>query len=121
MIVVVLAAVVGVTLSWPSAQQQIVRGPNTLEFDVRIVGMSFVPNTIEVPSGTHLVLNITNEDSQQHDLKLGSGHSGRINPGESVAAEFGVFEESTQGWCTIAGHKAMGMVFDVVVNGDGSE
>ena len=33
--------------------------------------MSFVPASVAVEPGTRLVLNITNSDTQQHDLKLG--------------------------------------------------
>ena len=88
-------------------------GATTLDVDIQ--GMAFTPNRIDVPSGTHLILTITNSDDQQHDLKLGNEYTGRIDPGDTVVHDFGVFTESTQGWCTIAGHKAMGMVFDVVV------
>lgn len=88
-------------------------GATTLDVDIH--GMAFTPNRIDVPSGTRLILTITNSDDQQHDLKLGSEYTGRIDPGDTVVHDFGVFTESTQGWCTIAGHKAMGMVFDVVV------
>ncbi|WPJ91957.1 multicopper oxidase domain-containing protein [Corynebacterium sp. UMB2355A] len=97
------------------------RGPEPLDtsgattLDVDIQGMAFTPNRIDVPSGTRLILTITNSDDQQHDLKLGNEYTGRIDPGDTVVHDFGVFTESTQGWCTIAGHKAMGMVFDVVV------
>ncbi|WP_369417059.1 multicopper oxidase domain-containing protein [Corynebacterium pseudogenitalium] len=97
------------------------RGPEPLDtsgattLDVDIQGMTFTPNRIDVPSGTRLILTITNSDDQQHDLKLGNEYTGRIDPGDTVVHDFGVFTESTQGWCTIAGHKAMGMVFDVVV------
>ena len=88
-------------------------GATTLDVDIH--GMAFTPNRIDVPSGTRLILTITNSDDQQHDLKLGNEYTGRIDPGDTVVHDFGVFTESTQGWCTIAGHKAMGMVFDVVV------
>lgn len=88
-------------------------GATTLDVDIQ--GMAFTPNRIDVPSGTRLILTITNSDDQQHDLKLGNEYTGRIDPGDTVVHDFGVFTESTQGWCTIAGHKAMGMVFDVVV------
>ncbi|AQQ15488.1 hypothetical protein CGLAU_07665 [Corynebacterium glaucum] len=83
--------------------------------DIRITGMEFTPSSIEVDSSTHVVLRITNDDSREHNLKLGSGFTGPIYPGDSVVYDFGTFESDTQGWCTKAGHKAMGMVYDVTV------
>ncbi|NLF89840.1 MAG: multicopper oxidase domain-containing protein, partial [Corynebacterium marinum] len=38
-------------------------------------------------------------------------------PGEAVTFDAGVFTADTEGWCTVAGHRAQGMVFDVVVTG----
>lgn len=83
--------------------------------DIRITGMDFTPSSIEVDSSTSVVLRITNDDSREHNLKLGSGFTGPIYPGDSVVFDFGTFESDTQGWCTKAGHKAMGMVYDVFV------
>ncbi|MCG7279238.1 multicopper oxidase domain-containing protein [Corynebacterium imitans] len=120
LIALVVALVVGLTLAFsPTDSAQAPISEDAATFDIDIQGMSFVPDTIHVAPGTHVVLNITNSDTQQHDLKLGDGHTGRIDPGETVTHDFGVFDEDTQGWCTIAGHKAMGMTFDVVTSGGG--
>ena len=118
LIALVVTLVVGLTLAFiPNNTVQAPISEDATTFDIDIQGMSFVPDTINVAPGTHVVLNITNSDTQQHDLKLGDGHTGRIDPGETITHDFGVFDEDTQGWCTIAGHKAMGMTFDVVTSG----
>ena len=124
LIALVVAVVVGLTLAFSGSDTtstQAVSSEDATTVDVDIQGMSFVPASVAVEPGTRLVLNITNSDTQQHDLKLGGEHSGRIDPGETVTHDFGVFTEDTQGWCTIAGHKAMGMTFDVVTSGKGEE
>lgn len=96
---------------------QAVTDGDTITQQVDIEGMLFTPNTVEIPAGSTLVLEITNNDSQNHDLALNGVNTGLIPPGETVTRDFGVFNESTAGWCTVAGHKAMGMTFDVTVTG----
>ncbi|AGF72221.1 multicopper oxidase domain-containing protein [Corynebacterium halotolerans] len=92
----------------------------TVTHQVRIEGMAFIPAAVEVPAGTRLVLEITNDDELRHDLAINGQRSGDIPPGETVTFDAGVFGESAEGWCTIAGHKAMGMTFRVdVTGGDG--
>lgn len=90
----------------------------TMTFEVDVQGMLFVPNRVEVPAGTELILEVTNSDSMQHDLQIRDAETGLIRPGETVTLEAGVFTESVQGTCTVAGHEAMGMTFDVVVTDD---
>ena len=118
-IAVVLAVVIGASLTFGGTRTgaALPTGDHVVEFEIDIQDMDFIPNTVEVPAGSELVLHITNSDNEQHDLRIGEGYTGRIDPGERVSHAFGVFNASTQGWCTIAGHKAMGMVFDVVVTG----
>lgn len=96
---------------------QAVTDGDTVTRQVSIEGMLFAPNTVEIPAGSTLVLEITNNDSQNHDLALNGINTGLISPGDTVTQDFGVFDESTAGWCTVAGHKAMGMTFDVTVTG----
>src|SRR5699024_5354632 len=96
---------------------QAVTDGDTVPRQVSIEGMLFAPNTVEIPAGSTLVLEITNNDSQNHDLALNGINTGLISPGDTVTQDFGVFDESTAGWCTVAGHKAMGMTFDVTVTG----
>lgn len=87
--------------------------------DITIEGMHYSPDRVEVDPATPVVLRITNNDDRRHDLKIGSAYSGPIDPGKTVVYDFGMFADSTQGWCTMAGHKAQGMLFDVTVTTSG--
>lgn len=84
--------------------------------DVRAVGMAFDPAVVEVPAGNQVIITLTNDDAQAHDLKMASGvQSGRLAEGESMEMDLGVVSADMHGWCTIAGHEIQGMTFDVVV------
>ncbi|HCD4226894.1 TPA: multicopper oxidase domain-containing protein [Corynebacterium striatum] len=86
--------------------------------DVSVSGMAFVPASIDVPQGAHLVVNFTNDGDQVHDLKIGDNETGRVEPGKTVELDAGIINESTQGYCTIAGHKAQGMVLQINTTDD---
>lgn len=90
-------------------------GDDVVTIDVIAGQMQFTPDRVEVPRGTKLVVNLTNSGEKEHDLKVGEGHSGRLDPGETSTAYYGEFNVDTLGWCTIAGHKTMGMTFKVDV------
>ena len=81
-------------------------------------GMRYHPGTITVPAGDQLIVEITNKDPNQvHDLQFANGaHSPRLAPGAHATVEAGVITGPTEGWCTIVGHKSMGMVLNVKVN-----
>lgn len=89
--------------------------------------MRFVPDSVEVAAGDELVLDVTNVDDTAHDLVLDSGaSSGRVAPGDTAAVDVGVVGRDLDGWCSVAGHRQMGMTFTVTVadangdaNGDG--
>lgn len=116
-----IAAVVilGVTLTTaPSTNEA---GPvstaarDTVTQEVRIEGMSYVPDRIEVPAGTHLVIELHNDDDQPHDLSLNGVRTELIDPGDSATLDAGVVTGDLEGWCTVAGHRSQGMLLDVVV------
>ncbi|MDO5031956.1 multicopper oxidase domain-containing protein [Corynebacterium sp.] len=86
--------------------------------DVSVEGMAFVPNSVDVPAGSRLVVNFTNTGDQVHDLKIGEAETGRVDPGDSVQLDAGVISQSVEGYCTIAGHKMQGMVFNVNVGAE---
>ena len=86
-------------------------------------GMRFEPASVEVPVGDELVIELTNNDpTNVHDLVLASGaSSGRVALGQTVTVDAGVIGGSVEGWCSIVGHKSMGMGFDVIaVDADGT-
>lgn len=89
-----------------------------VEVDVVAVEMRFEPSSITVNAGDHLIVNLTNSGDQVHDLVFPGGQtSGRLAPGQSAQIDVGIVGPTTQGWCSVAGHRQMGMVFDVLVAG----
>jgi nitrite reductase (NO-forming) len=87
---------------------------------VTAADMRFTPSTIPVPAGNRLVIVVTNRDAHHdvHDLMLDSGaHSGRLSPGETATVDVGVVGRDIEGWCTVLGHRQMGMVLHVQVTG----
>ena len=83
--------------------------------------MRFVPASVDVRAGNRLVLVVTNKDADVHDLTLETGqNTGRITRGGTVRLDVGVVGRSLGGWCTIVGHRQMGMVFAVNAIGGSS-
>ena len=81
--------------------------------------MRFTPDTVEVPVGNRLVIEVTNTDTKNaHDLTFSNGTStGRIDPGATKSVDVGVITGDLEGWCSVVGHQAMGMTFTVVASG----
>jgi nitrite reductase (NO-forming) len=74
------------------------------------------PDRVEVPTGTRLQVEVTNNGDQEHDLNLkGETGTDRLQPSESQTTDFGVIDSDTQAWCTVPGHKEAGMLLDIVV------
>lgn len=94
-------------------------GPRT--FDIELGDLFVRPSSIEVPSGTEVIVNVTNTGAMAHDLKL-NGETGTemLASGTKAKVSLGVVTASIQAWCTVPGHKAAGMVLDIVVTGAAS-
>ncbi|MHA6693170.1 multicopper oxidase domain-containing protein [Homoserinimonas sp. A520] len=91
---------------------------DTTTVEVSMKDMRFTPDVIEVPAGDRLVIELANVDDQVHDLVLQNGTtSGRVPAGEAVTVDAGVIAGNLDGWCSIAGHRLMGMVLTVIVTG----
>lgn len=91
---------------------------HTTTVRVEAKDMRFEPSSITVPAGDALVVEVVNtDDTDVHDLQLLGEKTPRLSPGDSATLEVGVVSAATQGWCTIVGHRQMGMVLDVVVEG----
>ncbi|TFD45664.1 copper oxidase [Cryobacterium frigoriphilum] len=89
---------------------------------VTMLDMRFSPSRLTVPAGDRLELTVTNDDTAVHDLTLANGvTSGRVAPGETVTVDAGVMAASSEGWCSIAGHRQMGMVLQIAVTGSTAE
>lgn len=80
--------------------------------------MRFTPNAVHVPVGDRLVIELANDDDRVHDLVTASGAaSGRVAPGGQVEVDVGVVRTDIEGWCSLAGHRQMGMVFHIIADG----
>jgi len=92
---------------------------HTTTVRVEAVGMRYVPASVTVPAGDRLVIELVNLDpGQTHDLVFASGaRTARLQSGRSATLDLGVVGSSTQGWCSVVGHRLMGMVFNVVAVG----
>ncbi|WP_277951667.1 cupredoxin domain-containing protein, partial [Microbacterium lacticum] len=88
------------------------------EITVEVSGMRFTPAEIEVPYGDDLVVTFHNTGTDVHDLTFANGvRSQRLAPGESETIDVGLIGADLDGWCSIAGHRQMGMELTVVVTG----
>ncbi|GAA1398687.1 multicopper oxidase domain-containing protein [Luteococcus peritonei] len=95
----------------------------TTTVDVVAKDMRFVPDVVQVPAGNRLVINLVNQDPGMiHDLILATGQtSGRLEPGGRTTLDVGVVGESVDGWCSVAGHRQLGMVFRVETTGGAAQ
>jgi nitrite reductase (NO-forming) len=124
-----LAGVLGVGLGWlaladsngSAAASSADAGPQTVAIEL---GDLFVrPSSIDIPAGTDLTLEVTNNGAMPHDLKLeGQTGTAMLDPGTSEVIHLGAMDATAQAWCTVPGHKEAGMVLDINVTGapDGS-
>jgi nitrite reductase (NO-forming) len=108
-------AAVGISTT---AQGEVVPTGETTEVTVRVSGMRFTPAVIEVPYGNALVVTFENTGTDVHDLTFANGvRTERLAPGKSEVIEVGVLGADLDGWCSIAGHRQMGMELRVDVTG----
>lgn len=106
------------TDSVASAASGVVPTGDTTTVHVETQGMRFVPSQIDVPVGDRLVIELVNTDSDVHDLVLETGAtSGRLAAGEEARIDVGVVGRDLDGWCSIVGHRQMGMTLRVSATG----
>ncbi|MFG3496632.1 multicopper oxidase domain-containing protein [Streptomyces sp. NPDC047886] len=88
----------------------------TRTVDVKLSGMRVIPDTVTVPAGTRLVLNVTNSDTMRHDLRVQSGPgTPLLGRGESARLDLGRITGERSAWCTVPGHRAAGMTMLITV------
>jgi nitrite reductase (NO-forming) len=112
------AAIDPVGLGWSAAPTGDADAPmQTVQ--VEAANMRFTPNRIEVPVGTRLIIEVTNTDASLiHDLVFANGIAGkRLAPGQSETIDVGVITGDLDGWCSIVGHRQMGMTMKIVASG----
>lgn len=91
---------------------------NTTEVTVQVTGMRFTVPVIEVPYGDRLVVTFENTGTDVHDLTFANGvRTQRLAPGAIETVDVGVIGADLAGWCSIAGHRQMGMELAVVAIG----
>src|SRR5690606_20812848 len=112
------AAADPVGLGWTAAPTGDADAP-VQTVQVEAANMRFTPNRIEVPAGTRLIIEVTNTDeSLVHDLVFANGIAGkRLAPGQSETIDVGVITGDLDGWCSIVGHRQMGMTMQIVATG----
>lgn len=124
-VVALALAVVGAVLADPaaaglgtSAADGVGASGRVVEVEVVARDMRFEPSSVSVQPGDRLVVTLTNADDVAHDLVLDSGaSSGRLAPGAAGRLEVDVVGRSLDGWCSVTGHRQMGMTFQVDVAG----
>ncbi|HSO69003.1 MAG TPA: multicopper oxidase domain-containing protein [Arachnia sp.] len=90
----------------------------TVRVKVAARDMKFVPDSVEAQPGDRVIVELVNEDpTTVHDLLIGTLRTPRLAPGESAELDLGIVGQSIEGWCTVVGHRQMGMTFEVVVAG----
>ncbi|MGN6272897.1 MAG: multicopper oxidase domain-containing protein [Protaetiibacter sp.] len=108
-------AAVGISTA---VQGEVVPTGETTEVTVQVSGMRFTPAVIEVPYGNALVVTFDNTGTDVHDLTFANGvRTERLAPGKRQTIEVGVLGSDMDGWCSIAGHRQMGMELRVDVTG----
>ena len=94
---------------------------HTTRVSVGVEGMAFTPNHIEVPLGDRLIIDFTNSGDQRHDLVFETGvSSGSLAAGEAKELDLGVIAGDIEGWCSLPGHREMGMTLHVQATGASS-
>lgn len=89
-------------------------GPITVVMD----DMSYEPDSIEVPAGETVTIELVNEGSIEHDLVFDEDtESDTLQAGESRTMEIGPFESDSVGWCSVPGHRDAGMELEVTISG----
>ena len=119
---VVVGAAVGGRGEGGAGTRSVTATGNTVEAAISVDGMRFVPDTVDVAVGDRLVIILDNTSDQVHDLVVelsagGTATTGRIAAGASGTLDAGVVAGPLEGWCSIAGHRAQGMVFHVTTGG----
>ena len=109
-------AAVGIPIA--GTQTEVAPTGETTRVTVQVVGMRYDPAIIEVPVGDELVVTFENTGTDVHDLTFANGvRSQRLAPGASEVLDVGMVGADLDGWCSIAGHRQMGMELTVVAVG----
>ncbi|WP_199220450.1 cupredoxin domain-containing protein [Salinibacterium hongtaonis] len=110
-----LVVLAGAVLSGCSSAPTVEETGETTTVEVRMVDSRYVPDSVEVPVGNRLVIELVNDDRDLHDLVFDNGvESERFGQGQSETIDVGVVSGDLDGWCSIPPHREHGMVFTVL-------
>lgn len=113
-----VAAGLAVPGSTASQDSSVAATGETTRVEVSASGMTFTPDTVTVPLGNRLVIDLVNDDpSTTHDLTLAGQKTPRLAHGERAEIVVDVVTGPLEGWCTIVGHRQSGMTFTVQTTG----
>lgn len=111
-------AATGISTVGTGGAGAVVASGHVTEATVRVQGMRYEPAVIEVPVGDELVVTFENTGTDVHDLTFATGaRTARLAPGASETVSVGLVGADLAGWCSIAGHRQMGMELAVVATG----
>lgn len=122
-VVATLAIAAVAVLAWSRMAGGIEPTGRTTYATVSMEHMRYSTPMLHVPAGNRLVIKLENADKDMvHDLVLANGtRSPRLQPGGSATLDVGVVTHDLRGWCSIPGHRQMGMTLMVMTgNGSGS-
>ncbi len=109
-------AAAGVGTSAPTGTSSVTPTGNVVRVRVQAVGMHYEPASVHIARGDQLIVELVNSDTTTHDLVIGDARTDRLAPGASEELDAGVIGESILGFCSVVGHRQMGMVFEVIVD-----
>ena len=76
--------------------------------------MRFNPDSITVPEGARLVIDLENVDGTPHDLVLSNDLlTEQLARGQKTTIEVGAVEGTIDGWCGIGTHRQQGMIMTI--------
>ncbi len=97
-------------------------GPPPKTVGVQLFEFDISPEQVEVAAETELVFNVRNTGDNLHDFKIeGEVGTDRLNPGDSAVVEAGQVTAPFKVWCTVTGHRELGMELEVIVTDGGEE
>jgi nitrite reductase (NO-forming) len=98
------------------------RAPEVLasrEVNVELSDYRITPDPIVVGPSTDLTFVVSNVGGAQHTLQISNDvGTGRLKPGETAVLEAGVARDGYLVWCSIKGHRELGMEARVIVRED---
>jgi len=113
-----VAAGIGAPTSSTTQDASVAPTGETTRVEVSAAGMRFTPDTVTVPLGNRLVIDLVNDDpSTTHDLAIGGQKTPRLAHQEHAEIVIDVVTGPLDGWCTIVGHRQSGMTFQVQTTG----